>query len=245
MRSASDRECVVSNRAIVIWDFDGTLGVRTGGWSGCLVQVLDEYLPGHGIRIEDIRPHLSSGFPWHSPECPHPGLGSSDWWTLVEGVIARAYKKLGFDRGQASRFALAAHQRYIDPRCFRLYDDTIPAMETLAHLNWQHIILSNHVPELPDIVSTLGLGHLVVCCLSSANTGYEKPSKRAYEIALEAAGLPQRVWMVGDSFAADIRGAQALNIPAILVRNTVHCDKTVHCALDLTAAAHIIIANRE
>ncbi|WP_443044957.1 HAD hydrolase-like protein [Streptomyces sp. NBC_00343] len=36
-------------------------------------------------------------------------------------------------------------------------------------------------------------------------------------MALDRAGSPGRVWMVGDNAVADVAGAQALGIPAILV----------------------------
>jgi len=36
-------------RAKVLFDFDGTLAYRPGMWSGCLLDVLDELAPGHGL----------------------------------------------------------------------------------------------------------------------------------------------------------------------------------------------------
>ena len=83
---------------------------------------------------------------------------------------------------------------------------------------WEQAILSNHIPELPDIVEALGLTQYVQAVLSSALMGYEKPHPQAFLQALAIFDNPQTIWMIGDNIEADILGAQAVGIPAILVR---------------------------
>ena len=51
-----------------------------------------------------------------------------------------------------------------------------------------------------------------------ALTGYEKPHPEAFAAGRRAAGEPDELWMVGDNAVADIEGATAAGIPAILVR---------------------------
>lgn len=80
---------------------------------------------------------------------------------------------------------------------------------------------------------------LVTKCLSSAAIGYEKPHPRSFRIALEAAQNPANVWMVGDNPIADIAGAEAVGIPAILVRRP-RPDGIRYYATDLWEAARII-----
>lgn len=77
--------------------------------------------------------------------------------------------------------------------------------------------MSNHVPELPQLVSDLGFGDLVSAVYSSAHIGWEKPNLRAFEFALAAANHPQHCFMVGDNPVADIQGALSANIPSVLV----------------------------
>ena len=74
------------------------------------------------------------------------------------------------------------------------------------------------MPELPEIVDGVGLSGFFDAVITSAATGYEKPNRRAFEIALEAAGNPEATWMVGDNPEADVLGAEGVGIPAILVR---------------------------
>ena len=61
---------------VILWDFDGTLGYREGGWTGAILQALDGYGDLSRHQREDIRPHLQSGFPWHDPSSPHTHIKS-------------------------------------------------------------------------------------------------------------------------------------------------------------------------
>lgn len=112
-----------------------------------------------------------------------------------------------------------SHRRFIDAIRFKLFEDTIKTLEFLQSSGWRHVILSNHVPELPHIVERLGLERLIDKYISSALFGYEKPHPEIFRIALELTGNPNTVWMVGDNFRVDVSGAEAVGIDAILVRN--------------------------
>ena len=59
---------------------------------------------------------------------------------------------------------------------------------------------------------------MVAAVFNSAETGYEKPHPRAFEAVLEAFPSSDTFWMIGDNAHADVAGAEALGIPAILVR---------------------------
>lgn len=235
------------NRTI-FWDFDGTLGRRTGSmpgiggglWAPSLIEVLEEEEPGHGIDPEAIRPQLRGSFPWHQPEEAHPELSDPDaWWTHVTPLFVRAFEAVGIDSARARELAVRVRERYVDPACWALYPDVVPVLEELAAGGWRHVILSNHVPELEDIVRALGLAKLVEATVNSALTGYEKPHPEAFEVARRLAGHPDEVWMVGDNPEADVRGAEDAGIPAILVRRDP-VDTTRRHAPNLEGAAAII-----
>ncbi len=226
----------------ILWDFDGTL-VRHGMWSSALIDILDEFEPGHGISTEQIRPFLRDGFPWHDPDKSHHHLSTPEaWWSNIEAMFIHAYCGVGLSNTRAEQLAPLAHQRYIDPETHILYNDTIPALEALNKLDWKHIILSNHVPELPEIVKALPLSAFISQCITSAKTGWEKPNAEAFRNALDIAGNPEKVWMIGDNLDADIRGAEATGIPAILVRNSQPEDVGFY-AEDLLKTISIIKAN--
>ena len=225
---------------VVLWDFDGTLAWRPGLWGGCVLEVLDEQAPGHTAELETVRRAMRAGFPWHDHARPHPELSDPEaWWRAVTQLIADAIR----DCVAESRVAELAHavaRRYADgTRGWRVFDDTRAGLGETAAAGWRNVVLSNHIPELETLVTQLGLGDLVERVFSSACTGYEKPHPEAFRIALRAEGNPRRRWMVGDNPLADVEGAEALGIPAILVRTS---GSTRRSAVDVATAARMIVA---
>ena len=206
---------------LAIWDFDGTLAHRRGetGWSILLAETLDAEEPGHAHSAETFRPHLRDGFPWHSPEVAHPELCEPEaWWASVRPVLGRAYETAGYSSERSLELADAARRLYVDPSVgWELFEDTLATLSRLAQDGWTHAILSNHVPELRQIVAALGLVERIELLSCSAETGYEKPHALAYASVIDSL-RPAEAWMIGDNILADVLGAEELGIPAVLVR---------------------------
>jgi putative hydrolase of the HAD superfamily len=83
----------------------------------------------------------------------------------------------------------------------------------------------------------LGLRDRFVGIFNSAQTGIEKPHARAFSNVLQAL-KPQTVWMVGDNPVADIAGAEAAGLPAILVRKQVEGGR--HVCADLHEVVRLL-----
>lgn len=204
----------------LLWDFDGTLGYREGGWSVACVDVLEESDVTPDVGRRDIRPHLQTGFPWHTPETPHTDISTAaEWWRALDPVFARAFEAIGVDPDRARALAPRVRQRYLGTS-WRTFDDAEPALSALSTAGWRHIVLSNHVPELEAILEDLALTQWFEAVYTSATLGYEKPHPEAFRTVLESIDDDATVWMVGDSHRADIRGAWAVGLPAVLVRDT-------------------------
>ncbi|TDF95156.1 HAD family hydrolase [Paenibacillus piri] len=210
----------------LLWDFDGTLGWRIDGlqgraWSSSMLEAIIHLYPENSkILIDDITPHLRYGFPWHEPDMAHTHLNSSElWWKHIRKVMSDAYMKLAFTEQQANELSVEAQNRFVDLSTWELYEDTIPVLSSLQTHGWNHIIVSNHVPELELIINHLGLGAYVEEIINSAIIGYEKPNPEIYKQALVKAAGSKNIWMIGDNIHADILGAEAAGINAILVRN--------------------------
>lgn len=206
---------------IVVWDFDGTLAERPGLWRACLHEVLVEQEPTVQVDAEVFIPALRSRFPWHEPDVAHVELSDPEaWWGRILPLLTEAYEAAGLTTERATELAALARARYVDPSVgWRVYEDTVPALTLLAERGWRHAVLSNHVPELGQIVAGLGLDRHLDTVLCSAVTGYEKPHREAYAAALALRRDGEPVWMVGDNPDADVEGARAAGLPAILVRS--------------------------
>ncbi len=228
---------------IIFWDFEGTLVDRPGRWRSALMEVLDTNEPEHQVEMEQIRPYLRNGFPWNRPEEPHTYLTTSEeWWSETNQIFTNAYQRVGFNRKRAEELSSLVRNAFVNPDRFIIYEDTIPALVYLTEKGWKHVILSNHVPELSEIVKSIGLSPYINYCITSGVTGYEKPNPKAFQNALELVGYPKQVWMVGDNLEADVRGAVSIGLPAILARS--HNDGNVkYYAHDLLEAASIIESN--
>ena len=214
----------------ILWDFDGTLGRRRGGWSGALVDVARREAPWAGINAEKLRPYLQSGFPWHAPECAHTDLSPDEWWEELLPVFARALRGAGLPFAQARELAGLVRAEYLRLDAWECFPDSLPALDVLGECGWSHVLLTNHVPELPTILNWLRLTPYFSAVFNSADTGYEKPNPHAFRNALNwivhgrrtgslresSAGLT--VWVVGDSLSSDIIGAREAGLKAALVR---------------------------
>lgn len=204
---------------VLLWDFDGTLAYREGGWTGTLVEILRTEEPGLAVDREQLRPHMRHGFPWHEPEIPHPEIqGAAAWWSRAVPRFAAAFVAVGIPPSRATELAAMFPARYCDLRHWHLFDDTVPVLTDLSRQGWLHVVLSNHVPELGSIIAGLGILPLLHWVHNSAIMGYEKPHPEAFRIALAAIPAGAEVWMIGDNPVADVAGAEAMGIPAILVR---------------------------
>jgi putative hydrolase of the HAD superfamily len=211
----------VSGRA-VLWDFDGTLAVRPGHWSGCLVELLDARAPRHGLTAADLMPWVRSGFPWHEHDRPHPQLSEPDaWWQHVGQTLLSVLTSAKIPADEAAAHLVHFRDLYLDVARWSAFPDSAAALALTAAAGWRNVIVSNHAPELADLVTGLGLDAHVDAVITSARCGYEKPHPAIFDLARRAAGDPGTAWMVGDNPVADIAGAAKAGIPGILVRTSV------------------------
>lgn len=204
---------------LVVFDFDGTLAHRPGMWTQCLLDVLDVRIPDHGVTLEDLRPHLRDGFPWHRPDVLHPELSEPEaWWRALHPLLDGIYSAVGIDERHFSDLRAEVRRHYCDAARFTLYPDTVEALELARAAGAGTVILSNHVPELESIVEALGIDDLVDRVLTSARIGAEKPHREAFRVALGATP-PERAWMIGDNPEADKRGGINAGMHGVLVRH--------------------------
>ena len=220
----------ITGARFLVWDFDGTLATRPGNWPGVLCEVVTRERPDLDVTHDTIRPHLQAGFRWHTPEVVRTPCSDDEWWDELLPVFAGALcAGTKLDQHEARRISRQVRAHYTDPRFWRVYDDVRGTLGELRDRGWQHIMLSNHVPELERLVEALGLREFFVALFTSGRTGAEKPHRQAFEAVFADYPDARRGWMIGDSWRADVEGSRAVGMRAILVR-TEHPEATVRCA---------------
>jgi putative hydrolase of the HAD superfamily len=201
----------------LIWDFDDTLARRDGRWSGALAQAAAT--EGVVVDVAALKPYLREGFPWHLPETIRVDEAAETWWARLELLFITALESgAGMERESAIRAAGRVKAIYREPSGWEVFADVVPALEHLSASGWRHVILSNHVPELADLVAALGLTRHFEIIFSSGMTGVEKPHPSAFQMVRKHAGEDARIVMIGDSWVADVGGATAAGLQAVLVR---------------------------
>lgn len=204
----------------VFWDFHGTLTYDKYGWSGTMLRILNEYRPGHAVRRETISRLLCSGFPWHTPQEGHTAYNDDPegWWRASDKQMARVYNQVGVPAKEAARLSGLFRETYIEcAENFIPYPDVTEALTAIRERGYMNVILSNHIPELDEIVAQLSFSYLIDGIVSSAVVGYEKPHPAIFAHARRMAGEPDICWMVGDNYKADYLGAIDAGFNAIWV----------------------------
>jgi putative hydrolase of the HAD superfamily len=106
----------------------------------------------------------------------------------------------------------------LDTSRYAVFDDVVPALERATAAGRRNIIVSNHIPELADLVRGLGLTRHFDAIVSSGVVGYEKPHRFLFEAALRHVRTGESVWMIGDNADADCLPVCELGMNAVLVR---------------------------
>ena len=204
---------------LLVWDFNGTLGYRDDHWRGALRDLLAAEAP-EALPLPEVLPaFFRAAFPWRHPETPHPHLNDADaWWPALEPTFDLTFLALGIDPARADRFSRRVRHYYRAAHRWHLYPDVLPALDALSAEGWQHALLTNHVPDLPEILDSLGITDRFIHIGNSAATGYEKPHPRAFAALTEAVGPVDEIWMIGDSPTSDYAGAKRAGWNALLVR---------------------------
>lgn len=122
------------------------------------------------------------------------------------------------DRADAFRDAFWNALYGPDQRIFRLFEDTVPALEALTAEGTRLAVISNWDYSLHRVLRQLGITPYFEIVLASLEEGVEKPEPGLFQVALERLGVePQATLHVGDDPIDDYRGARDFGMRAALV----------------------------
>jgi len=105
----------------------------------------------------------------------------------------------------------------------RVYDDTVPTLETLRSRGYRLGLVSNTPWGTPDYLweqqtARFGLTELLPVRLFSSDVGVRKPDARIFLEAAQQVGVaPDRTLFVGDTPAEDIAGAVGVGMRTALI----------------------------
>jgi putative hydrolase of the HAD superfamily len=179
----------------------------------------------HGVRVEAAAMDHAFRCTWKELDAPlHPeGQGAPDddrsWW---RGLVERSFEKVLEDETVEPRvfetmFA-ELYDHFAQGRAWHLYDDVPPALEALSG-RVRLMVLSNFDRRLHGILRGLGIDGFFERVIVSSEVGAGKPHRRMFEAGLLAAGVgPRECLHAGDDEVADVGGAEAAGIPAMLIR---------------------------
>jgi putative hydrolase of the HAD superfamily len=157
---------------------------------------------------------------------------ASDVWIGMYSLLCR---RLGLPEDDAVVLARGVYDAFGDASRWRAYDDVAPAFRRLREAGVKVGIISNWDSRLETILDGLGLSPLVDLVISSAAVKLHKPDPRIFELACERMGVaPEACAHVGDHYYADILGARAAGMTAILIdRHEAGCAMSVPCITTL------------
>lgn len=205
----------------VFWGFDGTLASREGTWASVLLEAVHEVDPTGGTSVDELAAVVDKGFPDHGPSGLRFYPSASAWWSATSTVLRDACRHAGISDSTAARAADAVPQIYYRPRSWYVLPGAVAALRATVRAGLHNVVLSNHAPELPQLVADLGLEPYLWRTLTSAALGVEKPDPEIFRLAQRICAASPDSWMVGDNPNVDVEGARTVGMRALLVHRVV------------------------
>jgi len=219
---------------VIFWDFDGTLVHPNERFVEAFKEALNKN--GYVAPIERIREFLKTVYPWLNYDKSYEN-NTDKWWENFLDKLNEFYYE--FKVKEDDREKINSEYKYKITKCndYVLYDDTEYVLKKCLELGYKNFLLSNNYPELPDMLEDFGIKKYFTELFVSANVGYEKPRAELFSYAKTYAKCTSGI-MVGDNPVADIDGAKATGLKAILVHkdrpsNADYTFKTLKEILDI------------
>jgi putative hydrolase of the HAD superfamily len=191
----------VSDRTqAVLLDAFGTLVELEPPWA--------RLAPALGIGVERARAAFLAEMAYYR-EHSHEGTDAQ----ALEVLRRRCARVLSDRLGEE-----VSVETMMDSIRFEAYDDAEPVLRDLHERGLRLVCVSNWDYALGEVLDRVGLGELLDGVVTSAQVGASKPDPAIFTAALELAGCePQAALHVGDERGADVAGATAFGLRALLL----------------------------
>ncbi len=151
------------------------------------------------------------------------------WW---REVVGRAFAPFGGGKDPSSLFEdLYGH--FMHPGSWELFPAALGTIQALQARGYRTALISNWDDRLPELLHGLDLEPLLDPIVISYRVGAEKPAAHIFQTALDEAGVaPHEALMVGDDYEADVAGAHAMGMRAVLIRRPGRPEAEPEVAID-------------
>lgn len=174
----------------------------------------------HGVVLSAERLDQSFHDAWHSRNGLAALAGASsekverDWW---HGLVQEVFSQLATFEDFES-FFVELYDVFARKECWRLFDDTLPLLETLKNRGYRIGMISNWDHRLFGIVDDLGIEPYFEHVFASSKVGVAKPGAGIFQQAIQAFDIdPQNGVHIGDSLEEDYHGARRCGLHAVLL----------------------------
>ena len=210
------------NKHAIFFDFDKTIGFINSHY-GIYTKAALEF----GIEVSEKRLHEK------------PLNNAWNNWMTKQGVDHSQHSNSEIEYSKI-RQAIAAHRLHeagvessdeklnlitrrivemeYDSNNYQLYSDTTRCLEFLKKEGFQLLLVSNHVWQLPKIISDLKIDSYFTHIITSARVGFRKPHPQIFTHAVELSGeTPSDIAFIGDSYSNDVMGSKQVGLSPILI----------------------------
>ncbi|MGH9841771.1 MAG: HAD-IA family hydrolase [Blastocatellia bacterium] len=212
---------------LVFFDAAGTLfNVR-----GSVGEIYSRFARQHGLEADPALIH--QGFLrafGRQPPMAFPAGTPADqlhkleyqWWSRLAREVFVAFDFPRFDAFFAEVFEF-----FRTAEAWRVFDDVVPALEALRMRGLRLVVISNFDSRLEDLIRAFGLNQYFDAIHYSTRMGAAKPDPAIFRAALRVHGVgAHQAVHIGDSLRADVEGAIAAGIHAVLLdRNQQYGDQ--------------------
>jgi len=141
--------------------------------------------------------------------------------------FAQVCRAVGIDR-DLDTIAQACYNEFDNAQHWQLFEGAEATLAELKRRGFVLGVISNWGAGLEQLLGDIGIGQYFEVVTASAAAGVHKPMPEAFVRTLDALGVvPQHALHVGDHPTADIEGARAAGMHALLVQLGGREDATV------------------
>ena len=138
------------------------------------------------------------------------------WWRLL---VQRVIDRTGTFSGDFDQYFTALYAHYAQGHAWRCFPEVMDVLASLRDKGYRLAVVSNFDSRLPGILRAVGIDTFMDAIIYSSRAGSAKPDPAIFMQALDALGVaPQQALHVGDSVEADVGGAVAAGLAALLIR---------------------------